>query len=227
MPGPPTPTAAVQETGAATRNSALIQPAAFRSKARQRARQAGVQRLLKDADVYTGRIDGDIGKRTRAAIRQFLKEQELSEKTNDADLIDILEQAAIARARNVGMTLCNRTDNRIWAAIGRRRTEGWESRGWWIIEGQGCARVIDEPLLQTQHYVYAEMDNRDGEGYRTLADATDRFCVSRSRFAITGRESCEASAYRSVNFFGSPVPEDGKLVFEFFERNFDEALRGR
>ena len=45
-----------------------------------RARQAGVQRLLKDADVYTGRIDGDIGRRTRAAIRAFLKEQGLSEK---------------------------------------------------------------------------------------------------------------------------------------------------
>lgn len=193
----------------------------------ERARQAGVQRLLKDADVYTGRIDGDIGKRTRAAIREFLKEKGLAEKTSDADLIDILEQAAIARARNVGMTVCNRSDKRIWAAIGRRKPEGWESRGWWMLEGQGCARVIDEPLLQTQHYVYAEMDNEDGEGYRTLSDAADRFCVARSKFAIVGRETCESSAYRSVNFFGTAKPENGKLVFEFFERNFDESLRGR
>ena len=192
-----------------------------------RARQAGVQRLLKDADVYTGRIDGDIGKRTRAAIREFLKEKGLEANTSDADLIDILEQAAIARARNVGLTLCNRTNNRIWAAIARRRPEGWESRGWWLMEGQGCARVIDEPLLQTQHYVYAEMDNTNGDGYRTLADATDRFCVARSKFAIVGREACEASAYRSVNFRATTIPEEGKLVFEFFERNFDEALRGR
>ena len=192
-----------------------------------RARQAGVQRLLKDADVYTGRIDGDIGKRTRAAIREFLKEKSLEANTSDADLIDILEQAAIARARNVGLTLCNRTNNRIWAAIARRRPEGWESRGWWLMEGQGCARVIDEPLLQTQHYVYAEMDNTNGDGYRTLADATDRFCVARSKFAIVGREACEASAYRSVNFRATTIPEEGKLVFEFFERNFDEALRGR
>ena len=192
-----------------------------------RARQAGVQRLLRDADVYTGRIDGDIGIRTRRAIRAFLKEKGLAEDTNDADLIDILEQAAIARSRNVGMMLCNRTDNRIWASIARRRQEGWESRGWWQLEGQGCARVVDEPLLQTQHYVYAEMDNSEGEGFRTLADATDRFCVARSKFAIVGRESCESSAYRSVNFRATTVPEDGKLVFEFFERNFDEALRGR
>ena len=193
----------------------------------ERARQAGVQRLLKDADVYTGRIDGDIGKRTRAAIREFLKEKGLEERTSDADLIDILEQAAIERARKVGMTLCNRTDKRIWAAIGRRRAEGWESRGWWQLEGQGCARVIDEPLLQTPHYVYAEMDNPEGEGYYILKDANDRFCVARSKFAIVGKESCEASAYRSVNFSATPIPEDGKLVYEFFDRSFNEAIRGR
>lgn len=192
-----------------------------------RARQAGVQRLLKDADVYTGRIDGNIGRRTRAAIAEFLKERGLDANTTDADLIDILEQAAIARARDVGMALCNRTDKRIWAAIGRRRPEGWESRGWWMLEGQGCARVIDEPLLQTQHYVYAELDNEDEDGYRTLTDAAEKFCVARSKFAIVGRENCEASAYRSVNFLATVKPEDGKLVFEFFDRNFDEALRGR
>lgn len=192
-----------------------------------RARQAGVQRLLKDADVYTGRIDGDIGKRTRAAIREFLKEKGLERNTTDADLIDILEQAAIARARNVGMTLCNRSDNRIWAAIGRRRAEGWESRGWWMLEAQGCARVIDEPLLQTQHYVYAEMDAEGGEGYRTLSNAADEFCVSRSKFAIVGRENCESYAHRTASFRSTDIPADGKLVYEFFERNFDEALRGR
>ena len=193
----------------------------------ERARQAGVQRLLTDADVYSGRIDGDIGKRTRAAIREFLKEKGLQNTTSDADLIDILEQAAIARARNVGMTLCNRTNNRIWAAIGRRRSEGWESRGWWLLEGQGCARVIDEPLLQTPHYVYAEMDNPDGEGYYTLSNSNDRFCVARSKFAIVGRDNCESSAYRPGNFYATEAPQDGKLVFEFFDRGFDEALRGR
>lgn len=192
-----------------------------------RARQAGVQRLLKDADVYTGRIDGDIGRRTRAAIREFLKEQGLDQDTSDADLIDILEQAAIARARNVGMTLCNRTNNRIWASIGRRRGEGWESRGWWILEGQGCARVIDEPLLQTQHYVYAEMDNNEDNSYRTLRETSKEFCVTRSKFAIVAIENCEASAYRTADFFGTTIPEDGKLVFEFFDRNFDETPRER
>ena len=71
------------------------------------------------------------------------------------------------------------------------------------------------------------MDEEDGEGYRILKDSAERFCVSRSKFAIVGREACESSAYRSVNYFATTKPEDGKLVFELFERNFDEALRGR
>jgi len=191
-----------------------------------KARQAGVQRLLIDADVYSGRIDGDIGKRTRASIREFLVSKGLSPDTSDENLIDILEQSAIARARTVGLTLCNRTDKRIWSAIARRKGEGWESRGWWMLEAGGCARAIDEPLLQTQHYVYAEMDDSDGK-YRLMKNAADKFCVSRSKFAIVGRENCDASAYRDANFFGTVKPEDRKLVFEFFERDFEETARER
>ena len=112
----------------------------------EQASAAGVQRLLDNAGVYAGRIDGYLGRKTRAAIGDFLQSKGLDAETSDADLMDILEQTAIERARNVGLTFCNRTDKRIWSAMARRRGEGWESRGWWLLEAGGCARVIDEPL---------------------------------------------------------------------------------
>jgi len=184
------------------------------------AQAAGVQRLLNDAGVYNGAVDGDLGARTRGAIREFLKDRNLAADTSDTDLIDILEQVALDRARNVGLTLCNRTEQRIWSAIGRRNGDGWESRGWWLLEAGGCARVIDEPLLQTEHFVFGEMEGSEEEGPRQLVRGSDTFCVARAKFAISGRENCSASAYRAALFASTPVPVDRKLVFEFFERDF-------
>ncbi|MEM9939116.1 MAG: DUF1036 domain-containing protein [Pseudomonadota bacterium] len=185
----------------------------------EQASAAGVQRLLDNAGIYSGRIDGFLGRKTRAAIGDFLRANELSAETADADLIDILEQTAIERSRNVGLTFCNRTDKRIWSAMARRRGEGWESRGWWLLEAGGCARVIDEPLLQAEHFAYAEMELGEGE-ITTLRRGTDPFCVSRAKFAITGNESCETAAYRTGLFVATPAPSNRKLVYEFFERDF-------
>ena len=189
----------------------------------EQASAAGVQRLLDNAGVYSGRIDGFLGRKTRAAIGDFLKSKELSAETSDADLMDILEQTAIERARNVGLTFCNRTDKRIWSAMARRRGEGWESRGWWLLEAGGCARVIDEPLLQAGLFAYAEMEMGDGE-IRALTRGSDEFCVSKAKFAITGREACEEAAYRTGQFVATPAPVNRRLVFEFFERDFGDPV---
>ena len=186
------------------------------------AEAAGVQRLLEDAGVFSGRVDGLLGRETRAAIRDFLNSQGLAADTSDTDLIDFLEQSAIERARDVGFTLCNRTEYPIWGAIARMRGDDWESRGWWRLEAGGCARAIDRPLNQRQYFVYGEMELPDGR-VRTLKRASDTFCVSRAKFAITGRDDCEAAAYRSALFNETAAPEDQKLVFEFFERDFDRA----
>ena len=132
------------------------------------ASAAGVQRLMADAGVFSGAIDGNRGARTGAALRAFLRERGLPADTNDQDMIDILEQLALDRARNVGLTLCNRTDGRIWTAVGRRNGDGWESRGWWLLEAGGCSRAVDEPLLQTEHFVYAELETDEPNKVRRL-----------------------------------------------------------
>ncbi len=185
------------------------------------ARAAGLQRLLEEAGVVAGVIDGNLGNKTRTAIQSFLKENGLPPQTSDADLIDFLEQVAKERGRNIGFTLCNRTKSRIWSAIARRGIEGWESRGWWSIEAGGCARVIDKPLRTSDHFVYAEME--EGTGVRTLSRASIPFCVGRAKFAIVGREDCEQSAYRTAMFAAAPAPVDRKIIYEFFERDFAKA----
>ncbi len=185
------------------------------------AKAAGIQRLLGDAGVESGKIDGYIGRRTRGAISTFLQSRKLPASTDDNQLMDYLEQVAIERSRNLGFTLCNRTDERVWTAIGRRRGEGWESRGWWPIDAGGCERVIDEALLATPHYVFAEIES--DAGLKRLSGASESFCLSRAQFAILGRDQCEEKFFDTANFVETAEPEDGKLVFELFDRDFEFA----
>mgnify|MGYP001797931092 CR=1 FL=1 len=61
---------------------------------------------------------------------------------------------------------------------------------------------------------------------RTLTRGSDAVCVSKAKFAITGREACEEAAYRTCLFVATPAPVNRKLVFEFFERDFGEPVDG-
>jgi uncharacterized membrane protein len=63
------------------------------------------------------------------------------------------------------------------------------------------------------------------QGVRHLSGAETPFCTSRSRFAILGRENCETRRFRQANFSATAVPEDGKLVYEFFDRAFGPPQR--
>jgi uncharacterized membrane protein len=193
------------------------------NKAGQSAKNAGLQRLLDDAGIDTDSIDGYLGRRSRAAIANFLSERKLAGNTSDDELIDIFEDIARNRSLEVGMMLCNRTESKVMAAIARRRPDGWESRGWWSLDAGACARTVDESLLGEPHYVYAEMDAPDGT--RLLKSSQSTFCISRAKFAVLGRDKCTDRRFREAQFFETASPTDGKLVYEFFERSFDPAKR--
>lgn len=188
------------------------------NKPGQTAQTAGLQRLIEDAGADTITVDGFMSRKTRAAIASFLAERKLPASLSDVEVIDILEDVARNRSLEVGMMLCNRTDSRIWAAIARRRPDGWESRGWWTLDASACVRTVDESLIATPHYVFAEIDTPNGPRHLTGANTT--FCTSRSKFAIIGRENCAERKFHQASFVETTIPEDGKLVYEFFDRNF-------
>lgn len=164
-----------------------------------RARAAGLQRLLADAgyDLAEGRRGAD-PRRVAQAIAQFRTSARLPANASEDQLIDALETAARRRADQVGLTLCNRTNARMWTAVARRRGEGWESRGWWQLNPGGCVRTIDEVLIQEAYYVYASLEHEQGP--RLLASQGEPFCTSPARFAILGRENCENRHYNTTIF---------------------------
>lgn len=185
-----------------------------------RARQAGMQRLLDDAGYEIGQNRrGADPRRIAQAIAQFRANARLAPNAGEDQMIDALETAARRRAGQVGLTLCNRTRGRVWTAIGRRRGEGWESRGWWPLNPGGCVRTIDEELLQEVYYVYAGLETPDGV---RLLSAGSPFCTSPARFAIIGRESCEHRYYQTTLFAPIPRRDRSGLVLDFEDSDFLE-----
>jgi uncharacterized membrane protein len=184
-----------------------------------RARQAGLQRLLIDAgyDLREGRRGAD-PRRIAQAIAQFRATARLAPTANEDQLIDALETAARRRAQQVGLTLCNRARGRMWTAVGRRRGEGWESRGWWPLNPGGCVRTIDEELTQEVYYVHASLESEDGP--RLLAAGGEPFCTSTARFAILGRDQCEGRYYRTELFTRISARERDGLVVDFEDHDF-------
>lgn len=184
-----------------------------------RARQAGLQRLLFDAgyDLREGRRGAD-PRRIAQAIAQFRTTARLAPSAGEDQLIDALETAARRRAQQVGLTLCNRTRGRLWTAVARRRGEGWESRGWWALAPGGCVRTIDEVLIQEVYFVHAALETE--QGIRLLASGGEPFCTSPARFAIIGRDQCEARYYDPLLFTPISARNRDGLVVDFEERDF-------
>lgn len=182
-----------------------------------RARAAGLQRLLNDAGVDTRGASRD-PRRVAAAIAQFRTQARLPANASEDQLVDALEAAARRRADGMGLLLCNRAAEPVWAAIARRRGEGWESRGWWPLSPGGCARAIDDPLLQGVYFVHAVMTGKQGDRY--LSAPGEMFCTSTTRFAVLGRDGCKQRFYDESIFV--PVSSQGRegLVVEFSERDF-------
>lgn len=183
------------------------------------ARSQGLQRLLADAGYDTQTESGSADpRRAAAAIQRFRADARVSPTANEDQLIDALENFARRRAASIGLTLCNRTSGRIWSAVARRRGEGWESRGWWPLGPGGCARAIDDPLLQTVYFVHAVLETPQGERY--LAAAGETFCSSPTKFAILGRERCAERYYDETLY--TAISSDGRegLVVEFADADF-------
>jgi uncharacterized membrane protein len=186
-----------------------------------RARQQGLQRLLDDAGYDIGVNTRSIDPRRIAqAIAQFRAAARLAPNANEDQLIDALERAAQQRSQQVGLTLCNHTRARMWTAVARRRSEGWESRGWWLLNANSCVRAIDDVLVQEVYYVYASLENDEGE--RLLAAGGEPFCTSPSRFAILGRENCDDRYYDTTLFTPIATRKRQGLVVDFEDRDFLE-----
>jgi uncharacterized membrane protein len=168
------------------------------------ARLAGVQRLLVIAGYDANPIDGLEGKKTAAALDQFLKDRKLpADAANGATFFQVLLDA-VKEADGVGFSWCNETQHAVLAAIGIDEKGTVTTRGWYRVEAGKCVKP-ELPAKPGRLYSFAEAVDKEGQalkrGDRLLVwGGPAQLCTGDVRFEITEQKNCVGQGLTATGF---------------------------
>ena len=215
----------------AEQRTSFVEPSDYGAK----AEAAGKQRLLYDAGYSTSKIDGKPGRQTNRALGKFLKDNDLDGGISSRETFIALESAAIARQNDVGIIICNQATQRMWTATAYRQDAGWETRGWWPVEPDSCARPHTKTIKNLDPHIFALLESssetsEDSEDLTLKSETANpaQFCIAESRFATLERENCFDRGYRPASFRPLDGSKDGiqvNLDADDFAHNGPGGLR--
>ena len=168
------------------------------------ARLAGVQRLLVIAGYDANPIDGLEGKKTAAALDQFLKDRRLPADTaNGATFFQVLLDA-VKEADGLGFSWCNETPFAVMAAIGIDEKGAVTTRGWYRVDAGKCVKP-ELPAKPARLFSFAEAIDKDGQavkrGDKALAwGGPTQLCTGEVRFEIGEQKNCAAQGLTASGF---------------------------
>lgn len=182
---------------------------------------AGLQRLLDRLGFSVGVVDGIFGTRTRLALDTFRDEHGAGEDTNA--LFSIMNEALAARLSEIGLKVCNRSDHRIWTAVGVGKGNGAdvETRGWRYADAGNCVTVLQELLDEGEYFLYAEAVDENGFAIKDnekamVWEGDHALCVSTIRFVISEQGQCDARNFDQRGFYRLNI-QGGKHFVETLE----------
>src|SRR5215468_4874173 len=187
----------------------------------EQARLAAIQRLLVIVGYDANPIDGLSGRKTEAAISQFLKDRNLAAETGTAaNFLDVLVDAA-QRPDGSGFAWCNETAMTVMAALGLDDNGAIITRGWYRVEPGKCLR----PELrgkQARLYSYGEAVDADGvlvkrAGKPLAWGGTTVLCTSDVKFETGDQKDCAANGLTSAGFAAIDVAARGGTTVRFKE----------
>lgn len=97
-------------------------------------------------------------------------------------------------------TICNNTGSTLNVSVAWYNSNGWNSRGWYNLNPNGCATPVGEALINQYLYYYAE-----GNGLLYASnDGSDFFCADHNnKFYYTydpaSISNCEGYAFRQID----------------------------
>jgi uncharacterized membrane protein len=168
------------------------------------ARLAGIQRLLVVAGYDANPIDGLEGKKTTAALDQFLKDRRLTaDAANGAAFFQSLLET-VKQADGVGFSWCNETSYPVMAALGLDENGAVITRGWYRVDAGKCVKP-DLPAKPARLYSFAEAVDREGQslkrGDRLLTwGGPMQLCTRDVRFEISEQANCGAQGLTATGF---------------------------
>jgi uncharacterized membrane protein len=168
------------------------------------ARLAGIQRLLVVAGYDANPIDGVEGKKTEAALSQFLKERRLgAEAANGDGFFDTL-MAAVKQADSGGFAWCNETQHTVMAAVGVEEKAGTVTRGWYRVEPGKCVKP-DLSGNPRRLFSFAEAVDADGQVIRRadkplVWGGATQLCTRNVKFELSDHKDCAGKGLTASGF---------------------------
>ncbi len=170
----------------------------------EQARLAGVQRLLVNAGYDATPIDGLEGRKTEAALTQFLKDRALAgDAASGSAFFDTLIAAA-KQADGIGFTWCNETPHTVMAAFGVEEKGLVVTRGWYRIEAGKCLKpdVAGKPR---RLYSFAEAIDPNGQVVRRADKplawgGAILLCTRNVKFELSDHRDCASKGLAASGF---------------------------
>lgn len=187
----------------------------------EQARLAGVQRLLVIAGYDAEPIDGLEGRKTEAALAQFLKDRKLAAGAVETPaLFDALLEAA-RQAEGTGVTWCNDTGHAVMAALGTEEKAGIVTRGWYRVATGRCLKpeIAGKP---GRLFSFAEAIDEDGRairrGDRPLAwGGPVVLCTRDLKFEIAEHQNCADRGLTATGFAAVDLTNRSGITLRFKE----------
>ncbi len=121
---------------------------------------------------------------------------------------------AAPTAARAELKLCNSTSSRIGVAIGYKDKDGWTSEGWWNVDSQSCALLIQDKLRARFYYVYAFDYDKGGEWGGVIP-----MCTNDVEFTIRGIANCEGRGFKKSGFFEVDTQEQSDWTVKLTDQN--------
>lgn len=168
------------------------------------ARLAGIQRLLVIAGYDANPIDGLEGKKTTAALEQFLKDRRLpADAANGANFFQVMLDA-VKQADGLGFSWCNETPHAVMAALGIDENGTVTTRGWYRVDAGKCVKP-ELPAKPTRLYSFAEAVDKEGAALKRadrllVWGGPTQLCTRDVRFEISEQRNCGAQGLTATGF---------------------------
>jgi len=166
------------------------------------ARLAGIQRLLVLAGYDAEPIDGIEGKKTEAALAQFLKDRAI-EAPPGSTFFDTLIQA-VKHGEGIGFAWCNETPHVVMAAFAVEEKGALVARGWYRIEAGKCLKP-DLSGKPRRLYSFAEAVDGNGQAVRRADKplawgGSTVLCTRDVKFELGDHKDCAGRGLSATGF---------------------------